>query len=49
MVSLAQQETVALAQLLKSQKQVHNTEIQELTDKAKKELQDAQKKFEEVK
>ena len=47
-VSLAQQETVSLAQLLKSRQQKHETEIQSLATQAKQEVEDAQRQFEKV-
>ena len=47
-VAEAQQETVALAQLLQSQRQTHHDTIQDLTEKAKQELKEAQERFAKV-
>lgn len=47
-VAEAQQETVALAQILQSQRQSHQHTIQDLTDKAKLELKEAQERFAKV-
>ena len=47
-VSLAQQETVALAALLKSQKQIHQSDIHGVTNKAKKESEQVQREFMKV-
>jgi len=47
-VSLAHQETVGLAQLLKSHQRTHEQEVQSLAMKAKREVEEAQKQFEKV-
>ena len=47
-VSLAQQETVTLAQALKTKQQAHEREVEVLALKAKKEVEEAQKNFEKV-
>ena len=47
-VSLAQQETVTLAQLLKSRQQKHESEVESLAAQAKQEVEDAQRQFEKV-
>ena len=44
-VSLAQRETVTLAQLLKSHQQTHEREVKSLAVKAKKEVEEAHKQF----
>ena len=45
-VSLAQQETVTLAQLLKSRQQNHEREMESLSSRAQQDVERAQKKFE---
>lgn len=47
-VSLAHQETVGLAELLKSHQRTHEQEVQSLAMKAKREVEEAQKQFEKV-
>ena len=47
-VSLAQQETVALAQLLKSQQQTHQQEVHTLTEKTERDIREAREKLEKV-
>ena len=47
-ISLAQQETVALAQLLQSQKQVHQNEVHSVASKAKNNAEQSRKDFERV-
>ena len=47
--SLAQQETVALAQLLQSQKQVHQSEVHSVVSEAKNNAEQSRKDFERVK
>ena len=47
-VSQAQQETVALAQLLKSQKHAHQNEVQTASSRAKRESEQTQKELQKV-
>ena len=47
-VSHAQQETVSVAQLLKSHQRTHEREVQSLATKAKREVEEAHKQFEKV-
>ena len=47
-VSLAQQETVALAQILKSQTKSHQDQVQSVTDKAKQDTENAQRELQKV-
>ena len=48
-VAIAQQETVSLAQLLKSQQVTHEHKVKDLTDKTKEDLKEVQEKYEKVK
>ena len=47
-VSQTQQETVSVAQLLKSHQQTHEREVRSLATKAKREVEEAHKQFEKV-